>query len=161
MMAIYCFRRSGTVLAKPYEIIVNNFLSLRLFFSVCFHTVKGTECKKHSIRASLGSRYHLNDLNGSFLLFYLLTYLRTSHCFKGVCNIFNVIWAIMCDLKIRTSKVWILSSLYFQISADLEKKWVQICSTGQRFICIEANSYKIHISICAHAYLHTPVCAES
>ena len=29
--------------------------------------------------------------------------------------------------------------------ADLEKKWRQKCSTGQRFICTEITSYKIHI----------------
>ena len=31
-----------------------------------------------------------------------------------------------------------------QISTDLEKKWGQKCSTGQRFICIEVTSYKIY-----------------
>ena len=31
------------------------------------------------------------------------------------------------------------------LSADLEKKWGQKGSTGQRFICIEVTSYKIHI----------------
>ena len=30
-------------------------------------------------------------------------------------------------------------------SADLEKKLGQKCSTGQRFICTEVTSYKIHI----------------
>ena len=41
---------------------------------------------------------------------------------------------------------WTLfSSLFVQISADLEKKWGQKCSTGQRFICTEVTSYKIHI----------------
>ena len=34
-----------------------------------------------------------------------------------------------------------------QISADLEKKWEQKCSTGQRFICTEVTSYKIHILV--------------
>ena len=33
---------------------------------------------------------------------------------------------------------------YFSTIADLEKKWGQKCSTGQRFICIEVTSYKIH-----------------
>ena len=33
----------------------------------------------------------------------------------------------------------------FFSSADLEKKWEQKCSTGQRFICTEVTSYKIHI----------------
>ena len=28
--------------------------------------------------------------------------------------------------------------------ADLEKKWRQKCSTGQRFTCTEVTSYKIH-----------------
>ena len=36
-------------------------------------------------------------------------------------------------------------SLFFQISADLGKKWGQKGSTGQRFICTEVTSYKIHI----------------
>ena len=31
------------------------------------------------------------------------------------------------------------------ISADLAKKSGKKCSTGQRFICTEVNSYKIHI----------------
>ena len=35
-------------------------------------------------------------------------------------------------------------TLFFQISTDLEKKWGQKCSTGQRFICTEVTSYKIH-----------------
>ena len=39
----------------------------------------------------------------------------------------------------------LLSSIFFQISADLEKNWGQKCSTGQRFICTEVTSYKIHI----------------
>ena len=30
-------------------------------------------------------------------------------------------------------------------STDLEKKWGQKGSTGQRFICSELTSYKIHI----------------
>ena len=34
---------------------------------------------------------------------------------------------------------------FFQISADLEKKWGQKCSTGQRFIFTKVTSYKIHI----------------
>ena len=34
---------------------------------------------------------------------------------------------------------------FFQISADLEKKWGQKCSTGQSFICTKVTSYKIHI----------------
>ena len=33
------------------------------------------------------------------------------------------------------------------ISTDLEKKWGQKCSTGQRFICTEVTSYKIHTLI--------------
>ena len=33
------------------------------------------------------------------------------------------------------------------ISADLEKKWGQKCSTGQRFICTEVTSYRIHILV--------------
>ena len=36
---------------------------------------------------------------------------------------------------------------YFDKSADLEKKWEQKCLTGQRFICTEVTSYKIHILI--------------
>ena len=39
----------------------------------------------------------------------------------------------------------LLPSLFFQISADLEKKWGQKCSTGQSFICTKVISYKIHI----------------
>ena len=38
----------------------------------------------------------------------------------------------------------LLSSLFFQISTNLEKKWGQKGSTGQRFICIKVTSYKIH-----------------
>ena len=33
------------------------------------------------------------------------------------------------------------------ISADLEKKWGQKGLTGQRFICIEVTSHKIHNSV--------------
>ena len=33
-------------------------------------------------------------------------------------------------------------------SADLEKKWRQKGSTGQRFICPEVTSYKIHTLAC-------------
>ena len=38
----------------------------------------------------------------------------------------------------------LLSSLSVHISTDLDKKWGQKCSTGQRFIFIEVTSYKIH-----------------
>ena len=38
-----------------------------------------------------------------------------------------------------------LELLSVQISADLEKKRGQKCSTGQRFTCTEVTSYKIHI----------------
>jgi hypothetical protein len=38
----------------------------------------------------------------------------------------------------------LLFSLFFQISTGLDKKWGKKCSTGQRFICIEVTSYKIH-----------------
>ena len=38
-------------------------------------------------------------------------------------------------------------SIFVQISADLEKKWEQKCITGQRFICTEVTSFKIHILI--------------
>ena len=31
-----------------------------------------------------------------------------------------------------------------QISTDLEKKWEQKCSNGQRSICIKVTSYQIH-----------------
>ena len=41
----------------------------------------------------------------------------------------------------------LLSSILFQISADLEKNGGQKCSTGQRFICTEVTYYKIHILI--------------
>ena len=34
-----------------------------------------------------------------------------------------------------------------KINTDLEKKWGQKGSTGQRFICIEVTSYKIHTLI--------------
>ena len=34
---------------------------------------------------------------------------------------------------------------FFPDSTDLEKKWGQKGSTGQRFICSELTSYKIHI----------------
>ena len=37
---------------------------------------------------------------------------------------------------------------FFQISTDQHwsgKKWGQKCSTGQRFVCTEVTSYKIHI----------------
>ena len=36
------------------------------------------------------------------------------------------------------------SSLFGWISTDLAKKWGKMCSTGQRFICTEVTSYKIH-----------------
>ena len=39
-----------------------------------------------------------------------------------------------------------------QISADLEKNGGQKCSTGQRFICIEVTSYKIHTLILISCY---------
>jgi hypothetical protein len=46
----------------------------------------------------------------------------------------------------ETLTSWTLfSSLFVQISADLENKWGQKCSTGQSFICTEVTSYKIHI----------------
>ena len=35
--------------------------------------------------------------------------------------------------------------LFGRISADQAKKWGKKCSTGQRFICTEVTSYKIHI----------------
>ena len=38
----------------------------------------------------------------------------------------------------------LLSSLFFQISTDLDKKRGKECSTGQRFIRKEVTSYKIH-----------------
>ena len=34
------------------------------------------------------------------------------------------------------------SLLFFQISADLEKKWGKKCSTGQKLISTEVTSYK-------------------
>ena len=39
---------------------------------------------------------------------------------------------------------------FLTISADVEKKWGQNCSTCQRFICTEGTSYKIHILIDFH-----------
>ena len=39
----------------------------------------------------------------------------------------------------------IFFSLFVQISTDPDKKWEKKCSTGQRFICTEVTSYKIHI----------------
>ena len=36
-------------------------------------------------------------------------------------------------------------TLFSSLCADLEKKWGQKCSTGQRFICTQVTSYKIHI----------------
>ena len=39
----------------------------------------------------------------------------------------------------------LLSPVFFQISADLEKNGGQKCSTGQRFIFTEVTFYKIHI----------------
>ena len=48
---------------------------------------------------------------------------------------------------------WILfSSLFFQISTDLEKKWEPKSSTGQRFICTEVTSYKIHILVSLESF---------
>ena len=35
-------------------------------------------------------------------------------------------------------------SVLIRPSADLEKGWEEKCSTGQRFICTEVTSYKIH-----------------
>ena len=56
--------------------------------------------------------------------------------------------------KLTSTKIWILqelltswtllSSLFFQISTDLDKGWGKKCSTGQRLIFIEVTSYKIH-----------------
>jgi hypothetical protein len=37
------------------------------------------------------------------------------------------------------------TSKILRICADLEKNGGQNCSTGQRFICTEVTSYKIHI----------------
>jgi hypothetical protein len=43
---------------------------------------------------------------------------------------------------------WTLfSSLFGRLSADPAKKWGKKCSTGQRFICTEVTSYKIHILV--------------
>ena len=42
---------------------------------------------------------------------------------------------------------WTLFSRSALISTDLEKKWGKMCSTGQRFICTEVTSYKIHILV--------------
>ena len=41
----------------------------------------------------------------------------------------------------------LLSSILFQISADLEKNGGQKCSTGQSFILSKVTFYKIHISV--------------
>ena len=41
----------------------------------------------------------------------------------------------------------LLSPVFFQISADLEKHGGQKCSTGQRFIFTEVTFYKIHILV--------------
>ena len=48
------------------------------------------------------------------------------------------------DTNESLTSLTLFSSLFVQISADLEKKWGQKGSTGQRFICIEVTSYKIH-----------------
>ena len=42
----------------------------------------------------------------------------------------------------RVAVLW--WSYLARISADLAKKWGKKCSTGQRFICTEVTSYKIH-----------------
>ena len=55
----------------------------------------------------------------------------------------TIVYHFLVKYGFCTNKLWPVDLTFFQISADLEK----VRTTGQRFICIEVTSYKIHISV--------------